>query len=87
MPPAGVVIPETSIKISHCGTLQPGWINGTHPTDAGEQVEVEVCFSYGDGYECANHYNIDITHCGSYFVYYLPKTLYCDQRYCAADSL
>ena len=89
MPPAGVVIPETSLEYEHCGTTLPGWINGSHPTDEGEQVDVEVCFSWdtGDGKcDCYWSQNIEITHCISYYVYYLPETQWCNTRYCAADT-
>ena len=88
MPPAGVVITETSLEWKHCGTTAPGWIRGTHPTDEGEKVTVEVCFSYDDGDVDDCHYtqNIDITYCGEYFVYLLPETPGCAKRYCAAST-
>ena len=91
IPPAGEVIPQTSVKWSHCGTYNGGWINGNHPTDVGQHVEVEVCFS-ADGYEdyddCVAHHNIGVTNCGSYFVYYLTgEGISCGVRYCSADTL
>ena len=88
MPPAGVVIPETTLKWEHCGTDLPGWIRGTHPTEVGKQVEVEVCFSAdnGDGNDCYWSQNIEITHCGEYYVYFLPETPECYLRYCAAST-
>ena len=80
---------ETSLEWQHCGTYLPGWIRGTHPTDEGETVTVEVCFSYdvGDGTnDCYYTQNIEITHCGEYYVYFLPEPLYCLARYCAAST-
>jgi len=90
MPPAGVVIPESSPESNHCGTMHGGWIHsGTHPTNEGEQVTVEVCFSFdnGNGDDCRQHKNILVTNCISYYVYYLPNVPFCGARYCAADNL
>ena len=88
MSPAGVVIPETAPGMDHCGTHLPGWITGTHPTEEGQQVEVEVCFSSGDGdNDCLYNQRILVTNCGAYFVYFLAEVQYCWARYCAADSL
>ena len=88
MPPAGVVITETSLEMYHCGTSFPGWIRGTHPTDEGEQVDVEACFSadYGNGDDCYYTQNIKITNCGEYYVYFLPESPRCATRYCAAST-
>ena len=84
MSPAGVVMTETSLERAHCGTYYPGWIRGTHPTDEGETVTVEVCFSWFD--DCSYTQNIDITNCGEYYVYLLPETPMCHLRYCAAST-
>ena len=80
---------ETSPEDGLCGTGMPGWIHGTHPTDEGETVTVEVCFSAdtGNGNDCSWSQNIEITHCRSYFVYFLPKAPVCISRYCGADTL
>ena len=52
-----------------------------HPQAA---VEVESDDT-GDGeYDCRFPQNIDITHCGEYYVYFLPETPSCMARYCAA---
>ena len=86
MPPAGVVIPETSQDMNHCGTTAPGWIRGSHPAEEGEQVEVEVCFNvFGNG--CDSSENILVTHWGQYFVYFLKQVPFCYLRYCTADTL
>lgn len=89
MPPAGVVMTETSLEYNHCGTKAPGWIRGTHPTDEGEQLTVEVCFidDTGNGNDCSWSQNFEITHCGEYYVYFLPEFLLCIARYCGADTL
>ena len=89
MPPAGVVIPQNSVGYQQCGTSYPGWIRGTHPTDVGAQVEVELCFSgdTGDSDDCLWSKNILVTHCDQYYVYFLPETPHCYLRYCGADTL
>ena len=76
---------ETSLEYNHCGTVAPGWIRGTHPTDEGETVTVEVCFSW-NGYDCNRSQNIEITYCGEYYVYFLPEAPWCSARYCAAST-
>ena len=90
MPPAGVVITETSLTDHHCGSLRPGWIQGSHPTNEGEQVDALVCFSAdagdGAGGECEWGKPIQITHCGDFYVYYLFQVPACAARYCAADK-
>ena len=91
MPPAGIVIPQTSVKMRHCGTAYPGWIRGTHPTDVGQQVKVEVCYSAdnGNGDDCAVvDGSILVTNCEAYYVYLLTDiNVGCGNRYCAADNL
>jgi len=88
MPPAGQVIPETSLKTDHCGTALPGWIRGSHPIEDGHSKKVEVCFSddVGDGDDCRYTQDILVTKCGEYLVYYLPETPSCQLRYCSANS-
>ena len=86
--PAGVVMTETSLEMDYCGTDHPGWIHGTHPTDEGETVTVEVCFSFYNGFgdDCYWSQNIQITNCGEYYVYFLPEAPQCGCRYCAAST-
>ena len=35
---AGTQMPEHELNFEHCGTYYPGWLNGDHPTTAGEIV-------------------------------------------------
>ena len=88
MPPAGVIIPEVSLRYHQCGTKFPGWLNNAHPAEGGQQIEGEVCFSWDvdDGDNCHWSQNILVTNCGSYFVYFLPQTPACHLRYCAAEE-
>ena len=81
-----MVIPESIVEDSHCGSFAAGWINGTHPTVEGQQVNAEVCFTQDHGNGIYWHQDILITHCGEYFVYYLPEAPHCYSRYCAAEQ-
>ena len=91
LPPAGVVMPETSLERNHCGTRFPGWIRGSHPIHAGENKQVDVCFSReydGNGDDCHIYLNnkLQITKCDNFYVYFLPETQDCNLRYCAAEN-
>ena len=39
-------MPQTPVSDrNHCGGQNPGWLNGHHPTTAGEKIEATVCFN------------------------------------------
>ena len=81
MSPAGTMMPETSPGESHCGTVASGWLSGAHPAAPGESMEAKFCFDWiGD--DCYEFTMGQVTHCGSYHVYYLVDT-FCQNRYCA----
>ena len=42
--PAGTRMPEKSPGYPYCGGGYPGWVYGTHPTEAGESKRVQFCF-------------------------------------------
>ena len=83
---AGSQLPEQPIDPFHCGSYQPGWLNGNHPTDIGEGVDSEVCFNYA-GSTCSHRVGISIIKClssdgGEYYLYFLKNTPACNLRYC-----
>ena len=81
---AGTKIPENPVPNEHCHTHTTGWLNGEHPTVVGETVDREVCFHlYGD--TCWRHTEIQIKHCGDFFLYYLWNTPGCNLRYCGTN--
>ena len=66
-----------------CGGNLGGWVNGTHPTNVGDIVKTNVCFTLSTGFtDCYDDYwtyhylreTILIKNCGDYFVYYLTDT-------------
>ena len=86
MEPSGTMMPESSPETYHCGTGNPGWLNGHHSEEIGLEVEKEVCFASGSS-SCGNgRVNIKVTNCGTYYVYYLVETPFCYLRYCAAKQ-
>ena len=86
MKPAGTKMPDypPSLKGFKCGTVAPGWLEGGHPTNAGEVVKRRVCFSFL-GKKCYGGLarNVKVTHCGEFYVYALPFVPHCTLGYCA----
>jgi len=81
----GGEIPEERVPENHCGTHAPIWLNGIHPENEGENVVRQACVHFlGNG--CWDRFDINITNCGDYFVYYLRPPLYCAIAYCAGDN-
>lgn len=64
-----------------CGARFPGWMEGDHPTVAGQIVHKTVFFHMYDN--CKTHsVNIQVTKCDSYYVYNLKYPGRCNLRYC-----
>jgi len=79
----GTRIPTSSPNPSHCGTDAPGWLSGSYPTTVGSTANgVTVCYHWTSPCEWSTQ--INITHCGGYFVFYLTPTPFCYLRYCGA---
>ena len=84
---AGNQMADSCIPRSHCGTDMPGWLNGSHPTEADGAVNRSVCFSAAcprpDGC-CYNSANTTVRNCGGFFVYKLKRPPSCKNkaRYC-----
>ena len=76
----------------HCGTNWTGWLRGPHPATPGVTIEgATFCFDSidknGSGKNCNKPTLGKVTHCGEYFVYYLPDVKHCYMRYCATDLI
>ena len=80
-----VMMPETSVPEYHCGTHDPIWLNGSHPTVAEGNVVRQGCIS-SFGVVCDDTIDINVTNCGDYYVYYLRPTFYCAVAYCAGEK-
>lgn len=84
---AGDKMPEGMVRQNHCGTNTPIWLDGIHPTKRGENVVRRVCVNVFDLYNgCWESFNINITNCGDYYVYYLRPPNYCAATYCAGEN-
>ena len=74
MQPAGTLLPEYAPGDFSCGTQHTGWLKGKHPEDSGSEVNMTACMDYdrGDRYDCKYHFDIKVTNCKGYYVYFLP---------------
>ncbi|KAK3751509.1 hypothetical protein QZH41_006832 [Actinostola sp. cb2023] len=78
---AGSAMPTKCVAKNHCGTHAPGWLSGSHPTQAQGTVTRKVCFNWSN--KCCNwNINIRVRNCGGFYVYELSKTPHCHLRYC-----
>ena len=69
-------------SVRRCGTLAPGWLNGTHPTVVGQKTAMQVCFYWLQKGCCQLQASVEVTNCGLYYVYNLPTPPSCDLVYC-----
>ena len=78
---AGSAMPTKCVAKNYCGTHAPGWMQGSHPTQAQGVVTRKVCYHWSS--KCCNwSNNIRVRNCGGFYVYYLDKTPVCHLRYC-----
>ena len=88
---AGKTIPEQSPGYQICGTVNPGWFNGHHPTIAGETIDGIICFTYLDN-TCSAEMDVKIKHCNEYYLYHLEELPYSlggllyASRYCGTHT-
>ena len=78
----GTKMPEKEVTDFHCGTHDPVWLQGSHPTIAEGNVARKACIS-SFGESCYESFDINIVNCTDYFVYYLKPLYYCASAYCA----
>ena len=84
----GTKIPEGVVPEYRCGTHSPIWLNDRHPTKAEGNVACKACInSFGLNAGCFRSFNINITNCGNYFVYYLRPLGFCAVAYCAGKKM
>lgn len=80
--PAGTTMPTTAPASYSCGTSAAGWYNGAYSSTVGSTISGTVCYSLS-GNTCRWSNSIQITYCGSFYVFLLVNTTVCDLRYCA----
>ena len=78
----GPQMPESVVQEYHCGTHDPIWLKGRHPSLQEGNVALEACInSFG---VCFRPFFVNVQKCsGNYFVYYLKPLFYCATAYCA----
>ena len=79
---AGDRMPDKCVPRYRCGTEDPGWLNGSHPTVAEGVVTRQVCYTHYS--DCCWWINIiKVKNCSSYYVYELQRTpKWWFSRYC-----
>ena len=83
----GTKMPETVVPEYRCGTHDPVWLKEPHPTVAEGTLVRKACInSFGMNNGCFHTFDISITNCGGYFVYYLGPLRYCAAAYCAGKK-
>lgn len=83
---AGNQMATSCVAIKHCGTLAPGWMNGSHPTVAEGATAVQVCFHWAMNC-CHRSSTIRVRNCSGFYVYELKKPPQCSLRYCGNGGL
>ena len=62
-----------------CGAHYGSHVTGTHPNTFGQTGTMKICFKLN----CRGYWqNIDVTNCGSFYVYKLTGMSGCSWRYC-----
>lgn len=78
---AGTAMPTSCPPENHCGAHAPGWMQGSHPTQADGIVTRTVCYHWTSGC-CEWSNNIRVRNCGVFYVYELVTPPNCHLRYC-----
>ncbi|KAL3847239.1 hypothetical protein ACJMK2_018161 [Sinanodonta woodiana] len=82
------MMPDKCIDRYHCGTHDPVWFKGKHPTKQGEETTGMACANTGFGANCCGYEigTIRVLHCGAFFVYNLLRIQGCSFAYCAGKG-
>jgi uromodulin len=79
--PGGTQIPTSAVPSNQCGTYASGWYSGDMPSISGTTVNGTVCYTWTSG-SCQYTNQIQVTNCGSYYVYNLRAPPVSGLRYC-----
>jgi Notch-like protein len=77
----GTQIPTNPVPIYRCGTSASGWYSSGMPTVPDTTVNGTVCYTWSAN-NCSFSNQIQVTNCGSYYVYYLSTPPTSNLRYC-----
>lgn len=75
----------TCPPLNRCGASFPGWMDGDHPTVAGDKALTRVRFRTSQTDCKGSTVAIRVTKCDSYYVYKLSAPGRCNLRYCGND--
>ena len=81
----GTEIPTAPVPTSHCTTSATGWYSGVMPSSPDTTTSGTACFKWNQG-DCAFNNSIQVTNCGSYYVYYLSAPTTGGMRYCTTTT-
>jgi len=81
-PDNGLDLSTTAPDKNTCNTHAPGWVNFAFPTSSGQTTSGQACFHWSSNTCMWKTDNVQITHCGEYFVYYLVAPNVCHLKYC-----
>ncbi|CAF1256732.1 unnamed protein product [Rotaria sordida] len=78
-------IPESGLRL--CGGGSPGWLFGVYPSILYSTTIGTMCYVGPTGIPCARiaAKTVQVTHCGSYFVFDMPVAPECPLRACTID--
>ncbi len=77
----GTQIPTTAVPSNRCGTYASGWYSSEMPSVEGTTVDGTVCYTWTSS-NCDYSNQIQVTNCGSYYVYRLVAPPVSGLRYC-----
>jgi hypothetical protein len=77
----GTQIPTSAVGINRCGADATGWYSGEMPNVLDTTVNGTVCYTWNSN-SCSYSNQIQVTNCGSYYVYRLTAPPACYLRYC-----
>ena len=79
---AGNQMTESCVNTGHCGTDEPGWLNGSHLSVPDGVVKRKVCFYWPENC-CRRSIYIHVRNCAGFYVYKLrPLASEYNLRYC-----
>lgn len=84
----GTEMPTSMVSPNRCGTVAPVWMKGTHPSEQDGTVDRKACINFFDiNNGCSQSFDIKVTNCGTFYVYFLRPTYSCAIAYCAGKRI
>ena len=67
------IMARSTVLPGHSGITYPGWYDGEHPLEEGQEKTGKACFSY-NGNPCWQQKPVSVRNCKNFYVYHLQKT-------------